>query len=236
LRSAVDVSQSTDPPSSTARPTRPEWRDGIKASDLPPTTRLVALLMADYWPKDGGHLWCAVSTLMEQSGLSRATVYRALAELQAWGWLVQVEGHAQHRSPRYLPRLGVQRSHPETAEVSQRDPEVADRDPTPQDSTPDSTVGQTPSNSGLPGGRELRSRRPRDRPLSQQDTAKEWTLLRELMAAEGMDDDPRDVWWTLIHEHRAKRPGSWMRARVEAGEWDGFLGSHGITEYDWSVA
>jgi hypothetical protein len=90
--------------------TRREWRDAVKKSVTNPTTRSIALCMAEFWPKAAeGYLWCAVSTIIEQTGRSRATVYRALSDLQADGWLLQVQQRAQHRSPRYLPTIPSER-------------------------------------------------------------------------------------------------------------------------------
>jgi hypothetical protein len=203
--------------------------------------------MADYWPKrPGADLWCSVDTVAQDTGLSRATVYRCMRQLQDRGWLVQTLPARQHWSPRYRPFVGepmnatedsesasaqAQGSHDATAGVASCDSEVASCDPNPLDSSEDTTTeGRTSSDTG--SRTPERGRRPRvPRPLRDDEIREEWELLQQLVDEEGTGDDPWDVWHTLVREHNAHRPGSFMRARVEAGDWDGFVGSHGIGDY-----
>ena len=42
---------------------------------------------------------------------------------------------------------------------------------------------------------------------------------------------PVSVWWTLRKEHNAAKPSAFMAKLVEYSEWEGFVGSHGIGEY-----
>jgi biotin operon repressor len=115
--------------------TRAEWRDSIDRSGLTPKARAVAKLIADFWKDESTELWTPIDVLTDRTGLSRATVYRAMEELQTYGYLVQVEKYRQHRSPRYLPLLAkagsgakadkprglnqrIQRSQDENPEVS----------------------------------------------------------------------------------------------------------------------
>ena len=77
------------------------------------------------------------------------------------------------------------------------------------------------------------ARRARRKPrllLTKDEHDAEWSLLQDLCRQEGQDD-PVSVWWTLRYEHGAIRPSAFMRRLVEFGEWDGFVGSHGISEY-----
>lgn len=168
------MSQGTDPSQPALATTRAQWRDAVKRSRLKPVTRFVALLMADYWPKDGGELWCAIDHLAEEYDLGRSTLYAAIRELEMYGWLIQTAPHRQHRSPRYLPVIGAQakrakrsktrtpesdaddrqrdpwepqRSETRNPEVPNSDKGVRDSDPTPQDSSTDSTRGSSDQDS-----------------------------------------------------------------------------------------
>ncbi|HET8661074.1 MAG TPA: helix-turn-helix domain-containing protein [Micromonosporaceae bacterium] len=87
-------------------PSRAAWRDAIKSSHLTPKARAIALTLADYWPQDrASPLWCTIPTLIEQTGFSRASVYRAMAELRDGGYLLMVEKRHKYKSPRYRPLL-----------------------------------------------------------------------------------------------------------------------------------
>ena len=90
--------------------TRSQWRDATKRSRLKPTQRLVCWAMADYWPKTGSTLWCAMTALRRDTGLSMSTLYVQLGALQEKGWLVQVSPARQHYSPRYQPCIPPQDS------------------------------------------------------------------------------------------------------------------------------
>jgi hypothetical protein len=65
--------------------------------------KLVALAYADHAGKgDGSKVWVTWARLSERTGIrSQTTLNRALRGLIATGWLVEVEGRRQHRSPRY---------------------------------------------------------------------------------------------------------------------------------------
>src|SRR4051812_43883642 len=90
-----------------SQPTRPEWRDAIKA-DRTLTTKdvLVGLLIADFWKTDSNEpLWAVIDVLIRQSRLSRSAVFEALRNLRDAGYLFQVEAARHGRSPRWLPLL-----------------------------------------------------------------------------------------------------------------------------------
>lgn len=89
---------------------RDAWRKAIKASQLKPLVRFVALVMADYWDDGEVVMWCEEATLLTETGVSRGFLYKALDVLRGEGWLVQVERARQHRSPRYMPVIPSQGS------------------------------------------------------------------------------------------------------------------------------
>jgi biotin operon repressor len=224
---------------SVPRADRRDWRDGIKRSTLPTNARFVALLMADYWPKDDGtNLWCSVETIMSQAGMSRSTVYRSLAALQDAGWLVQTEAARGNRSPRYAPILPVEGSQSDTPAVSSRHPSGSQHDTRHEtNSRQNSGMGSSdpwaaaprptnaPSTERKPGPVLPRDQRTRDRMQA------DYTRLRALCLEVG-EERPLHVYWTLYNEHNAKHPDSFMRELVESGQWDGFVGRYGISEYN----
>jgi hypothetical protein len=67
------------------------WRSAICESDLPAPARHVALTMALYMNERGGSCFPGGSRLTRDTGLSRRTVWTALGELEAQGWLIVVK-------------------------------------------------------------------------------------------------------------------------------------------------
>lgn len=59
----------------------------IRASDLPPTARLVALVIVGQADNESGLLTRSLTQLAKDSGLHRATVVRQLGVLEGGGWL-----------------------------------------------------------------------------------------------------------------------------------------------------
>lgn len=125
-----------------------DWRDGIKASDLPSLARLVALVMADYWMPDSPLIRCDDETLMSQTGMKRSAVYAARATLRDRGWLVQVERARQHRSPRWRATLPAQGSTTRTSGCE----EGPQGSMTRTSGTQESPQGSTTWTSGAPRG------------------------------------------------------------------------------------
>jgi len=74
-----------------------------------------------------------------------------------------------------------------------------------------------------------RTRDHRDKQVTKADQS-DFEALKTLCARVG-EDDPISVWWTLRKEHNAASPHLFMAKLVEYGEWEGFVGSHGIGEY-----
>ena len=69
----------------------------------------------------------------------------------------------------------------------------------------------------------------RGKPVTKADQA-DFEALKTLCEEVGQDD-PVSVWWTLRMEHNAAKPSAFMAKLVEYSEWEGFVGSHGIGEY-----
>ncbi len=67
-------------------------------------------------------------------------------------------------------------------------------------------------------------------PLTEDEIATDYALLREL-CKDYDHDDTMSVRWTLRHEHAAIYPAQFMQRLTDEGNWDGFVGNHGIGEY-----
>jgi hypothetical protein len=69
-----------------------DWRTEIRASDLPSTARLVALVLSMYMDGNGGSCFPSLTTIAEGTGLGRSTVIRALAERKRAHFIQRVKG------------------------------------------------------------------------------------------------------------------------------------------------
>jgi len=63
------------------------WRSALCDSDLPPTTRHVALTLSLHMNERGGSAFPAIATLARETGLSESTVREHLHQLRDTGWL-----------------------------------------------------------------------------------------------------------------------------------------------------
>ncbi|CAB4185931.1 Helix-turn-helix domain containing protein [uncultured Caudovirales phage] len=52
-----------------------------------PSTRMVAIALADYANTDTGHCWPSIANLARRSGLSLRQVQRCLREIETEGWI-----------------------------------------------------------------------------------------------------------------------------------------------------
>lgn len=77
--------------SRSGEPLKPlfSWRSAICESDLPSTSRLVALTLSLHMNERGGSCFPGVTTLANETGLSRQTVLTHLDTLEGRGWIVQ---------------------------------------------------------------------------------------------------------------------------------------------------
>lgn len=80
---------------------RVDWPTLIAASELSPTTKLVALLMATYADPDGTRVSPGVKQLAWASGLAPDTVGKKLRALRRTGYLQRMRGHAPGRCDTY---------------------------------------------------------------------------------------------------------------------------------------
>jgi len=87
------------------------WRAAICDSDLPPTTRLVALTLSLHMNERGGSAFPKQATLARESGLNVETVRDHLRMLRETGWLVALTYATPGRPVEYaasIPQGGVQ--------------------------------------------------------------------------------------------------------------------------------
>jgi hypothetical protein len=99
------------------------WRSAIADSELQPTVRHVALTLSLHMGERGDHAWPSIGTLCAETGLHRATVFRALRALEDDGWLARRSGggKASNTYSAQVPDLPVpqdDRSHSATGNRS----------------------------------------------------------------------------------------------------------------------
>jgi Helix-turn-helix domain len=58
-----------------------------------PSTRMVAIALADYANSDTGHCWPSIASLSRRSGVSVRQVQRCLREIEADGWIERTSVH-----------------------------------------------------------------------------------------------------------------------------------------------
>ena len=111
----------------------------------------------------------------------------------------------------------------------------ASPEPSCEPSTEPSSGSDDP-NTGLPAGssapRPTATKKPR-KPTKRQIELwnADYVVLRDLCQEVG-EDDPYSAWWTLRLEHGAVAPSRFMADLIDKGQWDGFVGRHGITTYE----
>lgn len=72
---------------------RREWRRAVFASELPSASRFVLLCLLEYANVES-KAWPSISTIANDTGLSRSSVKRGIAAAAAAGWIEVVERHA----------------------------------------------------------------------------------------------------------------------------------------------
>lgn len=92
----------TDPAEGRIR-FRSRWSIALRYSGLSPNARLVALTASTWMDPDGAGARPGSRALGEATSLSRATVFRALAELDRGGWIRREAGGGRGRSARLTP-------------------------------------------------------------------------------------------------------------------------------------
>jgi len=93
------------------------WRRAVLAAPgLTDAQKVVAFALAEHMNRDGGSCWPSVETLGVEVTLTRRSVQRALAALQAAGWIDRQLGVGRGRSSHYRA------SFPDTERVSDETP------------------------------------------------------------------------------------------------------------------
>jgi DNA-binding transcriptional ArsR family regulator len=100
-----------------------EWTRAIRdAETLAPTQKLVALTLATHMDKSGERCFPSISRLTRETGLSKSTLHRALAELAKRGYLLSQQGGRRLAAQRYAtvpePTSSPTRGTPTVDEVS----------------------------------------------------------------------------------------------------------------------
>ncbi len=82
---------------------RTRWQIAMRYSGFPTATRAVAWALSTWWKSDadGSDEPPSIEDLAEASGLSRATVARAMSVLREHGWLEQERGGGRGRRSIY---------------------------------------------------------------------------------------------------------------------------------------
>lgn len=223
------------------------------------TAKLVLIGIANH-DGDGG-AWPSVETLAKYANVDVRSVQRALRELEALGEVrtVQRQGGTARTPGNYRPNLYEflvtcpaecdrtknHRTNRGDTDVTPRGDAGAAPEVTPASPEPSSEPPVEPSDGSKDRGsssddpwdshpapqRKRRGRRGTPPAgVSDNDQADFQALVTT--CKEIGEDDPVSVWWTLRKEHRAWEPSRFLRDQVANGTWDGFVGRHGIGEYN----
>jgi hypothetical protein len=93
------------------RPLRFEWEVAVRDSDLRPTAKLCALVLATYMTKDGGGCMPSRQTIADGMGIGLRATRRTLDELREAGWIERHRGkgmrskHGGYLSNLYVPTI-----------------------------------------------------------------------------------------------------------------------------------
>lgn len=82
-----------------------EWKFALVASDLPMRAKYIGLVLAVHFDRSG-RCWPSIDTLATESGQSKKTVVKYLAELEGREWVEREKGSGP-RSTKYQAILGV---------------------------------------------------------------------------------------------------------------------------------
>lgn len=187
--------------------------------------------------------WRTDSTQLAREGKEgREAVRTALRELESCGYVVRTKERAEggkwvtltmvYDTPQDIPAGHTEDGFPGAGSPGAgklgavRSTETKNHD----------EVGSDERSVGLPAGstapRPTERKLPRKPTAAQQDRMNaDYVDLRALCTEQGQDD-PYSVWWTLRLEHKATAPSRFMADLIDRGQWEGFVGSHGITEYE----
>jgi DNA-binding transcriptional MocR family regulator len=179
------------------------WREAILRSELPPTTRLVALVLSTHMDMDGGRCFPSLTRLEDETGLVRSTVAAATKRLEEKEFLYRIRG-GPGISTRYRARFPTARQ-PGAEVVRSSDHLVRPSDhPSPLNGQHSPLVGPelsstSSSNSSMnsPAGskqvsseseEDFEAKKARQRPRMRQEIAKEQAAKKKRGPAEGLVD------------------------------------------------
>jgi hypothetical protein len=203
------------------------WWRAIRASDLSPTARHVALNLSTYMNQEGGGAWPSMATLADDTGRSRAVVKRAIRELRDAGFLTVESGGGRRGDGGYVSNRyrasfpsGVVDEPPNASNGVVDEPDGAGLG---------GSSGEVGGSSGEGGGswtagngvahdprgtQELAIQEPKQHAASKTRTPDGVEILSSSQEGEGQDQEPP--------EDRAYRQGQLMGRQVAAGKlsWD----------------
>ena len=196
--------------------------------NIPTTHKVVLLALADF-ARDNAECFPHIATIMEHTGQSRPTVFRALAWLEENGHILRKNRSAEGKGSIYTilaPALAQERAQYETPAYQTDTPPVSDRYP----SAPPPIVEDLTNNLTVPAPDKLEreARAPRA-PAPAQEPAFELQSKPQRKARKGSEPAarPHDVTegtWADFVEHRKRKRASITAgviesARALAEEW-----------------
>jgi hypothetical protein len=156
------------------------WRAAVMGSDLPSTTKLVALALATYMNDRAESAHPGPTRLSRDTSLHVSTVKEKLVELERAGWLLCVARGGAARGSKRMANEYV---------ASVPEPALFALDPSPQ--TPGRTPDPSPTAPGVHGDPSPSPRRP----VAHGDPNTPETSPRRTDTREAFDTD-FDEWWT----------------------------------------
>lgn len=95
------------------------WRSALAESDLPPTLRHVGLTLSLHMNERGGSAFPSHTTLARETGLHRATVIKALGDLEARGYVEREPGGGRGHTTTYRATVPAETvAHDDGSELS----------------------------------------------------------------------------------------------------------------------
>lgn len=86
---------------------RYKWLQYVAADNkLSAGTLAVAIILFRNFNSDRGYAWPSVATIMAETNRGRATVFRAITQLEGRGWITRDSGRRGRRTNRYRMAFG----------------------------------------------------------------------------------------------------------------------------------
>lgn len=180
-----------------------------------------------------------VKTIAQRAGVSERTAERAITRMRDLGLLTTIRRYREDRSIagceytlRDLPlEPGSGGTDARVARGTDADDTTPPTHVTEQEHTTEHTSYEHGSSGSGPAQPSRdQARRKTIAAMTHEDNQADYLILRALCSEIGQED-PISVWWTLRKEHNAAKPSAFMARLVDYSEWEGFVGRHGIGEY-----